>query len=79
MNDSESEVGLCLTCRHARIVPTPRQSYWLCELSFTDARFAKYPRLPVLACDGYEPKTSENPPSREDEEEPGPRGFGEPG
>jgi hypothetical protein len=29
----------------------------MCELSFTDSRFAKYPRLPVLACDGYERKT----------------------
>jgi len=26
----------------------------LCELSKTDPRFPKYPRLPVLACPGYE-------------------------
>ena len=56
MTSSESEVGLCFTCRHARIVPTPRHRYWMCQLSFTDARFDKYPRLPVLACDGYEAK-----------------------
>jgi hypothetical protein len=48
-------VGLCLTCRHARRVPTPRATYWLCALSATDPRFEKYPRLPVLACTGYEP------------------------
>jgi hypothetical protein len=46
--------GLCATCVHARIVETPRQStFLLCGLSFTDARFPKYPGLPVLACGGY--------------------------
>lgn len=49
----DPRVGLCSTCRHARIVPTPRATYWLCELSAIDNRFDKYPRLPVLACDGY--------------------------
>jgi len=24
-----------------------------CQLSFTDSRFEKYPRLPVLVCSGY--------------------------
>ena len=48
-------MGLCLTCRHARRVPTLRATYWLCELAATDPRFEKYPRLPVLACPGYEP------------------------
>ena len=24
-----------------------------CQLSFSDSRFAKYPRLPVLNCSGY--------------------------
>ena len=28
----------------------------LCELSVTDPRFPKYPRLPVLSCEGYEKK-----------------------
>lgn len=28
--------------------------FLLCELSWTDARFPKYPHLPVLACDGYQ-------------------------
>jgi hypothetical protein len=26
----------------------------LCELSRSDARFARYPRLPVLSCEGFE-------------------------
>ena len=53
LNPGQSEVGLCFRCRHARVVPTPERSYWMCELSLTDRRFDKYPRLPVLACDGF--------------------------
>ena len=52
----ETEVGLCATCRHARRVPTPRATYWLCGRAATDPRFEKYPRLPVLSCPGYEPR-----------------------
>ncbi len=48
------DVGLCATCRHARIVPTTRAEYWLCRLSASDPSFDRYPRLPVLACRGYE-------------------------
>ena len=51
-----ARVGLCFNCRHARTVPSRRALYWLCELSATDPRYDKYPRLPVLACDGYERK-----------------------
>jgi hypothetical protein len=29
--------------------------FLLCLLSRTDARYPKYPRLPVLRCEGYEP------------------------
>jgi len=53
--EGDARAGLCLTCRHARRVPAPRATYWLCELAATDPRFEKYPRLPVLACPGYEP------------------------
>jgi hypothetical protein len=28
--------------------------FYLCQLSATDARFPKYPRLPVLQCSGYQ-------------------------
>jgi hypothetical protein len=28
--------------------------FYQCQLSFTDARYPKYPRLPVLECAGYE-------------------------
>jgi hypothetical protein len=46
--------GLCRSCVHARAVRSARGSvFWLCGLSERDARFAKYPRLPVYACAGY--------------------------
>lgn len=53
--DERRRVGLCLTCCHAHRVETPRSTFWLCRLSATEPRFPKYPRLPVLACDGYRP------------------------
>lgn len=53
--------GLCATCRHAETVETPRSVFWLCRLAFTDARFDKYPRLPVLRCSGYVPRETPEP------------------
>ncbi len=47
-------IGLCATCRNARIVQSARGStFYLCRLAEIDPRFAKYPRLPVLRCAGY--------------------------
>ena len=47
--------GLCATCRHARRIVSDRGStFVLCELSRTDARFVRYPHLPVVACTGFE-------------------------
>ena len=49
-------IGLCTDCRHARVIHSSRGStFYLCQLSETDPHFAKYPRLPVLRCIGYEP------------------------
>jgi hypothetical protein len=46
--------GLCDTCRHQKLVRNTRGSeFSLCELSKTDPRFPKYPRLPVKRCSGY--------------------------
>lgn len=46
--------GLCADCAHSRRIESDRRSLFiLCELSLTDPRFPKYPRLPVLSCDGY--------------------------
>lgn len=49
------DAGLCADCVHARQIRSDRGSIFVqCQLSFTDARFPKYPRLPVLICSGYE-------------------------
>ena len=57
--DDRIAVGLCAGCRHARVVETPRSKFWLCGRAATDPRFARYPRLPVLECAGYEPPGEE--------------------
>jgi hypothetical protein len=51
-----SNVGLCANCRFMRKIESDRGSiFYLCQLSATDSRFPKYPRLPVLQCLGYQP------------------------
>jgi hypothetical protein len=56
------QVGLCADCLHARRIESERGSvYFLCELSMSDPRFPKYPRLPVVSCSGYA-KKEERPP-----------------
>lgn len=48
--------GLCEACANVRVVETRRGSrFYLCRLSEVDARFPKYPPLPVLRCAGYRP------------------------
>jgi hypothetical protein len=69
-NDGDSKIewlsrlpdncGLCANCIHARSVTSDRGSvFLLCELSFSDARFQKYPKLPVRFCPGYQKKSVE--------------------
>jgi hypothetical protein len=54
--DERARVGLCVTCRHASRIANPRGSiFYLCERSRTDPGFPRYPRLPVIACIGWEP------------------------
>ncbi|MFI5372633.1 MAG: hypothetical protein ACHQ52_13840 [Candidatus Eisenbacteria bacterium] len=50
----DDRVGLCAHCAHAQRVPAPRAVYWMCRRSQSDARYEKYPRLPMLACPGFE-------------------------
>ena len=51
--------GLCAACVHSRKVAGGRDSlFWLCELSFVDPRFRKYPPLPVLQCEGFVPESA---------------------
>jgi hypothetical protein len=48
------QAGLCDTCTHQKLVRTTRGSVFsMCLRSRTDARFPKYPRLPVEECPGY--------------------------
>jgi hypothetical protein len=49
-----SFVGLCARCANVRVVETRKGSrFYLCTLSEVDARFPKYPPLPVLRCAGF--------------------------
>jgi hypothetical protein len=51
--------NLCDTCEHCRIIRSDRGSIFLmCQRSFTEPEFPKYPRLPVVECRGYEERTS---------------------
>jgi len=50
------EPGLCAACYYARKMESDRGSVFLmCQLSFEDVLFPKYPRLPVVSCSGYRP------------------------
>ena len=56
-NQARPNAGLCANCLHVRRIESARGSVFvLCQLSATDPRFAKYPRLPVLSCTGYAPQ-----------------------
>jgi hypothetical protein len=53
-SDSQN-VGLCGTCEHMKMVTSDRGSvFYRCLLSEKDPAFAKYPRLPVLRCSGWQ-------------------------
>ena len=60
--------SLCETCGNVREVRTARSRFLLCELSFADVAFPRYPPHPVVRCDGYRPRDDA------DEGEPGDRG-----
>lgn len=53
----ERREGLCSRCKWKREIVTDKGSrFTLCERSFVDSRYAKYPPLPVLRCAGFENK-----------------------
>jgi hypothetical protein len=64
MNDSAADgqgAGLCGRCAHAHVIHNDRGSrFYLCRLSAVDARFPKYPRLPVIQCTGFSPLDASN-------------------
>lgn len=48
--------GLCAMCTHVHTVQNRRGSrFYRCRLADVDPAFPRYPALPVLACEGYEP------------------------
>ena len=54
--EETADVGLCVSCDFMRRIASDKGStFYRCERSATDPSFAKYPRLPVLQCAGYEP------------------------
>ncbi|MGX6447689.1 hypothetical protein ACVU7I_06435 [Patulibacter sp. S7RM1-6] len=55
-----SPFGLCDACAHQRLVGNTRGStFSLCGRSRTDDRYPRYPRMPVLACPGFEERDAE--------------------
>ena len=52
--------SLCETCNSMREVVTPKGSrFLLCQLSTANADYPKYPRQPVVRCEGYLTKVKE--------------------
>ena len=50
--------GLCADCVYGKRIGSARGSvFYLCGRSAIDPAFSKYPRLPVVQCSGYTPKT----------------------
>jgi hypothetical protein len=50
--------GLCDSCLHQQVVRNTRGSVFsLCLRSRTDPAYPKYPRVPVRACPGHEPRS----------------------
>jgi hypothetical protein len=55
--------GLCDTCVHQRIVKNTRGStFSLCRRSKEEPdKYPRYPRVPVVACPGYERSGASSP------------------
>jgi hypothetical protein len=48
-------VGLCFDCQHARRISSARGStFFQCDRAQHDPSYARYPRLPMIECRGYE-------------------------
>ena len=49
--------GLCDSCRHQKLIRSGRGSVFsMCLRSRSDPAYPKYPRIPVGACAGHEPR-----------------------
>jgi hypothetical protein len=49
--------GLCGRCVHRELLASARSVFLRCGLARSDARFPRYPPLPVVACAGYRETT----------------------
>lgn len=49
-----ADPGLCGRCVHREILASKRSVFLRCGLAATDARFPRYPPLPVVRCAGFE-------------------------
>jgi hypothetical protein len=45
--------GLCGECAHVEFLASARSSFVRCGLARIDARFSRYPPLPVRVCAGF--------------------------
>ncbi len=56
LKHTETPAGLCTHCSYVRLVTSARGSkFLLCDRSRSEPEhYAKYPRLPVASCSGYE-------------------------
>lgn len=53
-------MSLCQACQHLRVITSGKGSrFFLCEQSFVDQRFPKYPPQPVVRCTGFVPRADE--------------------
>jgi hypothetical protein len=62
VSEADAEVGLCSCCAHARVQSSAKAGksrFWRCALADlspgSDARYKRYPPLPVLRCAGFAP------------------------
>ena len=56
MNELDRAVGLCAQCRHCQRAGNTRGSiFFRCGRAAVDSAYARYPRLPVVQCHGFEP------------------------
>jgi hypothetical protein len=49
-----AEPGLCARCRYLRLLRGRHRTFVRCARAETDPRFPRYPRLPVIACEGFD-------------------------
>jgi hypothetical protein len=61
----DDRIGLCAKCRYARrIVSSRGADFWHCRRAADDPSYPRYPRLPVIACNGFDPNEARTAPSQ---------------